>query len=167
MEYIKVGQIIGTFGIRGEVKLYPLTFDTDRFAQDIDYFIGEDKIKVHIKKFRLDKKILIILFKEFDDINSVEKFKSEYLYISSDDLLRLDEDSYYIHELTGLKVYQDEDYIGVLDEVLEYTCNDIYVVKKENGNNIMIPAVKDFINKVDIDSGRIYVNMIEGMDNEI
>lgn len=167
MDYIKVGQIIGTFGIRGEIKLFPITSDINRFSKPVEYYIGIDGPKVTVSKYRQDKNILIIKFNEFDNINLVEKYKGEYLYISSDDLMELEEDQYYHHELIGLKVYEDAEFIGEIVNIIENPSNDIYVVKTFNGVEFYLPAVKQFILNVDLDNRIMKVKLIQGMKDEI
>lgn len=164
MEYIKVGQIISFFGIKGEVKLYPLTHDLDRFKRDHPYYIGNDHSMVHIKSFRDLKNVLVVKFEEFDNINEVLKFRDQYLYVSSEDLLNLEENEYYIHDLIGLDVVSHEDkHLGKLVDVIENSSNDIYVIETADGK-IMIPAVREFILDVDLGKKTMKCKIIEGFD---
>ncbi|WP_425540111.1 ribosome maturation factor RimM [Microaceticoccus formicicus] len=167
MDYIKVGQIIGTFGIRGEIKLFPITSDINRFDRPVEYYIGIDGPTVTVGKYRQDKNILIIKFNEFDNINLVEQYKGEYLYISSDDLMELEEDQYYHHDILGLKVYENTEHIGEIIDIIENPSNDIYVVKTTEGREFYLPAVKQFIKKVDLTNRCMEVKLIQGMKDEI
>lgn len=167
MDYIKVGQIIGTFGIRGEIKLFPITSDINRFSKPANYYIGIDGPTVTVNKYRQDKNLVIIKFNEFDNINLVEQYKGEYLYVSSDDLMELEDDQYYYHDLIGLKVYEKSEYIGEIIDIIENPTNDIYVVKTAEGLEFYLPAVKQFILDVDLQNGSMEVKLIQGMKDEI
>lgn len=162
MDYFSVGEIVNTFGIKGEIKLSPETIDENRFENPNPYYIGDDKVKVHIEKHRKQKSVLIIKFKEFNNINDVEKFKKQKLYVEKSDLVDLGENEYFIHDLIGLKVINDGKEIGKLSNVLQGYSNDVYAIRTKE-KEILIPAVKDFIKEVDIENNKIYVNLIEGM----
>lgn len=165
-ELIKVGQIIGTFGIRGEVKLFPITSNVQRFSEPVEFIIGEKQV-VTIKSFRQDKRILILRFNEFDNINQIEKFKGEYLYVSSDNLYELEEDEYFHHDIIGLDVYEDDKLIGNIVDIIENPANDIYIVETTSKKQFYLPAVKEFILSFDLNENRVDVQTIEGMIDEI
>lgn len=165
--YTLVGVITNTHGVRGNVKVFPYTFDVTRFEDYGRLFIGEDKELVNIKRVSYYKNLVILNFEEYSDINEVLKFKEKSLYIKSEDEAKLDEGNYYISDILGCEVYDEsENYIGIITEINQGASNDVYVVKGEKlrGN---IPAVKEFIKKVDTDAKRIIISPIEGMLNEI
>ena len=162
MDYIKVGKIANTHGVRGELKIQPLTDFEERFSEDHSYYIGEEKKEVHIKSFRNHKGMLIISFKDFDNINQCEKYKGDFLYVSKEDRYELPEDSYYVDDLIGFDVFEEDEKLGVLKEIQTSYVNDVYIVKTSEGQ-IMIPAVKEFILEVDLKERKILVELIEGM----
>ena len=96
MDYIQVGKIINTHGIKGELKIFPLTDNINRFDELMSVFIGDEKLKVNIEKVWYQKGIVIIKFKEFDDINQVLSYKDEYIYIDEEDKVQLPKDTYFI-----------------------------------------------------------------------
>lgn len=158
---IKVGKIINTHGVRGELKIQRT--GKEDFNRDIIYYIGKEKIPVEIEKSRYHKDIIIIKIKNFDNINDVLNFKSKDVFISKDDLKDLEENEYYVNDLIGLNVYnQDGILIGKLKEVLEYSANDVYVVSGEN-KEYLVPVVDEFILDIDINNKSIKVKLIEGM----
>ncbi|TFF64875.1 16S rRNA processing protein RimM [Helcococcus ovis] len=161
MNKIKVGKIINTHGIKGELKISKTGVES--FDRDIPYYIGNDNIEYSIEKVRKHKDNVMITLKGFNNINKVLKFKDKDIFINEGDMIGLDDDEYYINELIDMEVYnQDNHKIGVIKDVLKYDVNDIYIVKSKD-HEIMIPAVKEFILSVDLDNRKIVVKLIEGM----
>ncbi|MEY8303216.1 ribosome maturation factor RimM [Anaerosalibacter bizertensis] len=165
MDYIQVGKIINTQGIKGEVKIYPLTDDISRFDELEKVYIGEEKVLVYIEKNWSKKEFVILKFVGYDDINEVLKFKNEYLYIEEKDKIKLEEDSYFIFDIVGCNVLDiNGNRIGIVTQVITNTGNDIYIIKSEdNSKNYLVPAVKQFIKKVDIENKEIIIEPIEGL----
>ncbi len=163
MEYLIIGKIIATHGIKGEVKIAPLTDNLDRFEHLNKLYIGENKLEVRYESSKIHKNHIILKFEEFNNINEVLKFKDLDLFISFEDRRELNDDEFFIFDLIGLKGYCNNQYIGELIDVIESLANDVYVFKSENGHEILVPAVKEFILDVDLKSGKILLNLIEGM----
>ena len=165
--YTLVGIITNTHGVKGNVKVFPYTFDVTRFEDYGKLYIGEDKELVNINTVSYYKNLVILNFKEYSDINEVLKFKEKSLYIKSEDEATLDEGNYYISDILGCKDYDEfENYIGIITEINQGASNDVYIVKGDKLTG-SIPAVKEFIRKVDIDEKKIIISPIEGMFNEI
>lgn len=165
MEYIKVGRIINTHGIRGELKVLPLTDNLDRFDDLKIVYIGNNKEKVEIEQVKYHKGLAIIKLKEFDNINQVLKFKDDFLYIDVEDKVELPVDHYFIFDIVDCNVYDTKGRkIGVVTDVLQYTSNDVYVVKDmEKNKEYLIPAVKEFVVDIDVENKKIIIDPIEGM----
>lgn len=164
MEYIIIGKIINTHGIRGELKVSPLTNDITRFDEIKKAYIGEKKIEVNSKSVKYHKGCAIIRFEEYDNINQVLQYKEEFLYVEGEDVVTLPEDHYFIYDLIDCKVEDMEgNYIGLLVDVIETLKNDVYIVKGEDKKEHLIPAVKEFVKSVDTENKRIIVDPIEGM----
>ncbi|AOT68384.1 ribosome maturation factor RimM [Geosporobacter ferrireducens] len=163
---LRVGQIVNTQGIRGEMRIYPLTDYKERF-EEIDWvYMGEDTDKKYfIEKVRYKNELVILKLKGIDDINEAEKFKTKYLTIPKAFSRILPEDTYYIVDLIGMEVYtQEHEYLGVLKEVIQSAGNDIYEITyhKNPEKSILIPAVGEFIKEVDMKEKKITVQLIEG-----
>lgn len=166
MDYIKVGKIFNSFGIKGEVKVKALTSDLNRFNFEGPYYLADDKKEVFLESYRPHKNFLIFKFKEFSNINEVLPFKDTFIYVAEDDIIDLPEDSYFYHDLIGLDVYHGDRYLGKIDTILEGPANDVYQVKGKD-SEYLIPAVKEFILDVDLNKGSMQVKLIEGMQDEI
>lgn len=163
MEYIVIGKIINTHGIKGDLRVYPYTDNIKRFSDLKDVYIGEQKEKVDIENVKYHKDLVLLKLKSFDNINDVLIFKEKLVYIDERDKIKLPKDNYFIHELIGCKVYDQKDkLLGVIEDVLQNSSNDVYVIK-DNEKEYMIPAIKKFIKEVNISEKTIIVDVIEGM----
>jgi len=165
MEWIQIGKIINTHGIKGEVRVYPLTDYVERFEELKEIYVGEAKLKLHISSVSYKKGIPILKFKEYDNINDVIKYKDEYIYIDEKNRVELPEGHYFIYEIIGCDVYDNfQNIIGKVKEVLQLSSNDVYVVKdKDSDKEYLIPAIKDVVKSVDIKNKRIIIKPMEGM----
>ena len=151
---IKIGKIVNTFGIKGELKVYPYVDYIDELSK-----IYIDNKEYTLSKSRNQKNVVIIKIKGLDDINLVEDFKNKEIEIDRVDLPKLKEGEYYIEDLIGLDVYTDEGkLLGKLDDIFNTGANDIYQV-----NNILLPAIPDVIKKIDIENQKIIVHIIKGL----
>ena len=165
MEYTIVGEIINTHGINGELKIYPLTDDPERFSDFDELYIGELKMLVNIRNVRYHKGFPIIRLYKFDNINEVLQFKGQYIYIDDRDKIVLPENRYFISDLIDCEVFDmNKKKVGYIKDILQNSGNDVYIVKNDiNNKEYLIPAVQTFIKKVDIDKKMIFIDPIEGM----
>lgn len=163
---VRIGQIVSTQGLNGEVRIYPFTDYRERF-EEFEYVYLEDKpgTKLQIEKVRYKGQLAIAKFKGFESVNDVEKLKDIYIVIDKEDMRDLPEDTYYIFDLVGSKVIdQDDNLIGKLVDVIQNTAQDLYVIQHdESKKRILIPAVKEFIKEINIEEKIIQVKIIEGM----
>ncbi len=166
MEKIKIAKIVNVVGIKGEVKLYNYSDYKERF-EELDKVIlvkkGAEKT-YRIEKVRYQANMVILKLEGVSDRNTAETLRESDVFITEDDLRELPEDTYYLRDLIGMKVIDQGEYgeIGVLKDVIQNAAQDIYVVKTASGSEILIPAVKDFIAKVDLEAGIITTSLIPG-----
>ncbi|AGB19078.1 ribosome maturation factor RimM [Thermoanaerobacterium thermosaccharolyticum] len=164
-DYLSVGKITSAYGVNGEVKVFPLTDHLDRFY-DLDYvYIFEEtgKTSLNVETVRFIKNLVIVKFKEINDRNEAEKLKGKLIKITRDNAVKLDDDEYFIKDLLNMKVYTDDQKeLGILKDVLKTGANDVYVVKTDE-RDILIPAIKDVIKKVDIKERKMTVHLLEGL----
>ncbi|MFA7550587.1 MAG: ribosome maturation factor RimM [Sedimentibacter sp.] len=149
-DYIKVGKIVNTHGVKGYIKCIPLTDDLERF-EELEYVYTEkDNIKRTIDDVWYQKGLVCLKLKDIDDMDKAELFKDTYISIVEDQLRVLPENSYYLFDLEGMDVYSNNgDYIGKISEVYQTGANDVYEVKN-NKNSYLIPAIKDVVKSVNI-----------------
>jgi len=165
MSYVKIGIIVNTHGIKGEVKVKNFTDEVDRF-EELDYIFIEvdgNMKEFSIQGIRYAKSLAIIKFQNYDNINDIEHFKGKDIYIEKTQLRELPEDTYHVFDLIGLNVNENGKNIGTLVDVNQNACQDIYLVKTEEGKIIQIPAVKSFVKSIDLQKGTMEVELIEGM----
>lgn len=164
-KYFEIGQIVNTSGLKGVLKVKPFTDDINKFNTLKTIYIDmKNKLKsFEIEKVYFNKNMVFLKLKGIDTVEEAENYRNYYLKIERQDE-DLEEDSYYIVDIEGCKVYTDEDsFLGEVIEVFSTGSNDIYVVKAENGRQILLPAIKDVIKSVDIKNKKITVHLLEGL----
>lgn len=164
MNYIKVGFIVNTFGLKGEVKVLSLTdFIDKRFKKGQRLFIQYDNqyVEVVCQKYRLHKEHVLVQFAGLEDINLIEKYKNSYIYIAKEDIEPLENGKHYFFEIVGCDVYHNEDYIGQVIAVESGFQNILRI--KTNNKEILVPYVDAFVKSVDEKNKRIQINVIEGL----
>ena len=162
----QVGVITSTHGIRGEVKVFPTTDDPNRFRKlkQVILDTGKEQLDMEIASVKFFKNQVIVKFKGIDDINDVEKYRKAGLYVTRENAVPLGENEYFIADLIGLRVISDEEEeLGVIDDVLQTGANDVYIVKKEQTPDLLIPAIKDCIKNVNIEEGTMVVHLLPGL----
>ena len=165
-ELLQVGIITSTHGVRGEVKVYPTTDDVKRFKKlkDIILDTGKEQLPLEIEGVKFFKQMVILKFKGLDNMNDVEKFRQKSLYVTRANAVRLRKDEYFIADLIGIKVYDEENKeLGVLEDVMVTGANDVYVIKLNDGRELLLPAIKQCILEVDVPEGRMMVHVLEGL----
>ena len=165
-DLLQVGIITSTHGVRGEVKVYPTTDDPRRFRRlkEVVLDTGREKINLEIEGVKFFKQFLILKFKGLDNINDIEKYRQKSLYVTRKNAVRLQRDEYFIADLIGLKV-QDEDgtELGTVKDVIETGANDVYEVEMADGRSLLLPAIKQCILNVDVENGMMQVHVLEGL----
>lgn len=165
-QFLQVGVIASTHGIRGEVKVYPTTDDVNRFKK-LKSVYAETKagrVPLEIQQVKFFKNMVIVKFRGIDDINDVEKYKGCPLLIDRADAVELKPGEYFLCDLIGLEVYEDTGaYLGILTEIIRTGANDVYVVKTKNEKEVLIPNIKDCIIEVSLDKNRMTVHLLEGL----
>lgn len=161
-EYVQVGKIINTHGLRGFLKVIPLTDDPKRYDNLDTVYVEDEELK--IEKVWYNKGLVMVKFYGYDSINDVIKYKNKFILIDAKDSLKLPENSYFIYQIIGLNVYDKKhNLIGKIIDVLQPGGNDVYVVKNANGKECYIPAVKEFVEEINLDENIMIINPIEGM----
>ena len=165
-DLLQVGIITSTHGVRGEVKVYPTTDDPRRFRRlkEVVLDTGREKLNLEIEGVKFFKQFVILKFKGLDNINDIEKYRQKSLYVTRKNAVRLQRDEYFIADLIGLKV-QDEDGVelGTVKDVIETGANDVYEVEMADGRSLLLPAIKQCILNVDVENGMMQVHVLEGL----
>ncbi|SFA41881.1 16S rRNA processing protein RimM [Parageobacillus thermantarcticus] len=168
-KWFNVGKIVNTHGIRGEVRVISRTdFPEERYKKGNTLYIFMEKskepIEVIVKSHRVHKSFDLLSFEGYDNINLVEKFKGAMLKVPESQLGELNEGEYYFHEIIGCTVVTEEgETVGTVSEILTPGANDVWVVKRNNGKEVLIPYIEDVVKNVDVERKTITIRPMEGL----
>ena len=163
---LKVGIISATHGLDGEVKVFPTTDDANRFKKlkDVILDTGKETLVLEIENVKFLKKFVVLKFRGYDNINDIEKYRGRDLYVMRENAVELKKDEYFIADLLGMKVVlEDGTDFGILQDVIETGANDVYQIKMTDGREVLLPAIRQCILKVDVDAGYMQVHLLEGL----
>lgn len=161
--HLVVARILAPWGLRGEVKAAILTDFPHRFEQLERVYLGEQLEPAQLEHSRLHKSFIILKFEGLDHRDAVDRLKGRLVQIPAEEAIPLDEGDYYVYQIVGLRVWTvDGEYLGQIDEVLFTGSNEVYVVKN-NEDEILIPAIAEVVRKVDLETGRLTVHLLEGL----
>lgn len=166
--YLVVGSIIGAHGIQGEVKVQLETSFPDRFQRLKSVLIGPPDGSayrvVKLRASRLHKNNALLTLEGVTDRSTAEELRGQVVAIPADQAMPLGEDEYYVHQIVGLAVYtEDGEHLGEVDDIIFTGANEVYVVKSEDGGELLLPAIADVVQKVDLEGGRLVVRLLEGL----
>lgn len=168
MNYFHVGKIVNTHGIKGEVKVVPITdFADERFQVGNDLAIEKngEYVPVTVESARPHKGMELIKFQGLDNINDVQTFRNCYLDVSEDQQDDLADGQYYYRQIIGLDVVtSDGRRLGQIKEILSPGANDVWVVQRPGKDDLLLPVIKDVIKKVDLDNHQVLVELMEGLE---
>jgi len=162
----QVGIITSPHGIAGEVKVFPTTDDIRRF-QKLKHVIldtGREELHLEIAQVRFSKQMVILKFREFQNINEVERFRGKSLYVTRENAVNLEKDEYFIADMIGMNVVatNGED-LGILKDVMQTGANDVYIVEEPDGTELLLPAIHDCVRDVDMNRRVITVFLMPGL----
>ena len=165
-QYLRVGVISSTHGVRGEVMVYPTTDDPARFKKlkKVILDMGREQRELAIESVKFFKNMVILKFKGIDNINDVEMYRGMDLLITRDQAVRLAPNENFIVDLIGLKAVTDDGKeLGVLKDVMLTGANDVYVIETEEKKEILIPAIPDCVLDVNLEEGTILIHLLDGL----
>ena len=172
--FFRIGEITSFHGLAGYCKVLPIDYDKNRFSDLINKYVylvdkiitSDDEIKkslyIQIEDIKFLNKFILIKFFKFDKLEQVVSFKNKHIFINRSDAIVLFENEYYIQDLIGAKVYDNDTLIGIVDDVIFNKKQQILSVMN-NDKNIYIPMFDEFIKKISINEKTIMVSLIEGM----
>ncbi len=167
MDLLEVGKIVNTHGLKGEVKIVPWTDSPDVF-EDLEYVIIHQKNqekKLDITGIKYQKNNIIVKFSEINRIEDAEPLKNLVVLAPREMLGELPEGVYYIADLIGLGVFDEEgNMLGTVSDVFSTGSNDVYEVKREGKKNLLLPVIDDVVKEVDLTNKKITVRLMEGLD---
>ena len=165
LEYLSIGQIVNTHGVKGEIKVYPLTDDVARFNNIKEIYIES---KGELQKYQVEgaknlKNTVVLKLKGVDTMTDAEKLRQLYVKVGRWDAVRLPKDTFFICDIIESEVFDIHgELLGKLADVLQTGSNDVYVVRKD-GKDLLIPALKTVVKEINLQDKRIVVELPEGL----
>ncbi|WP_368251218.1 ribosome maturation factor RimM [Enterococcus sp. 2201sp1_2201st1_B8_2201SCRN_220225] len=167
-EYLNVGKIVNTHGIKGEVRVISQTdFAEERYQKGATLVLfrnGREPLTLTIASHRKHKNFDLLSFEGYPNINDVEAFRDGVLKVSKDNLGTLAENEFYYHEIIGLEVMETEGVvIGKVKEILSPGANDVWVVQRPGQKDALIPYIESVVKVIDVEAGKVIVDIPEGL----
>jgi len=167
MEIVVLGQIVAPHGVRGDLRIMPLTSNIQLFM-DMDYLLLPDDRRLHIVKARPHKNIMLVTVKEITSIEEAETLRGQKVSVLREDMPELPEGRYYVGDLIGLPVLDEEgNRIGTFKDVLPTGSKDVYVIQPPEGKDILVANIPENIREIDLSNRRIIVRLPEWDEEEI
>lgn len=166
MSYYEIGVILKPQGLKGVVKVKPFTdFLKERFSKGSIVYLEQNnqKVKYTVSSYRLTKGDVYIAFEGYEDINKIEAWRGQTIFVHEDHIHALKDSEYYIRDLLGMKVFQETIEVGEVSDVYTYTNDDILVVKRKGLKNALIPLREEFIETVDLKNKKVVIKAVEGL----
>ncbi len=164
-QFLQVGVISSTHGIRGEVKVFPTTDDPMRFKKLKKVFLdtGRERLELEVQSVRFFKQFAIVKFKGIDNINDIEKYKGKGIFVPREDAVPLDEDEYYIADLIGMEVFTEDGHFGVVKDVMETGANEVYIIESDEHGEVLIPAIRQCVLDVNVEEKKMKIRLMDGL----
>ncbi len=166
LEYLIVGQLVNTHGVKGELKAVSMTDDPHRFLElEWVYIDKNGKLeKYNISGVKFFKQFVILKLEGVDTMEAAEKLKGFYMKVDRANAVKLPKGSFFIADILGSQVYDENAVLlGQLSDVIQTGSNDVYVVKNDQGKEILIPALKSVVKEISLDDKRISVILPKGL----
>ena len=164
-DWVAIGEIAGAFGVRGELKIIPLTDFPDRFERTPTVYVGDAHTPFPVLSARTHKAQVLLVLAGVENPESADRLRGSRLWIPATELRPLADDQYYLHDMVGLRVrHVNGASLGTISDVIPSAGADLYVVRNDTtGAEVLLPAVKAFIKLVDVAGGVVVVDPIPGI----
>ena len=164
-QFLQVGVISSTHGIRGEVKVFPTTDEPARFKKLKKVLLdtGKERLELEIQSVKFFEQFVVVKFRGIGNINDIEKYKGKSLMVPREDAVQLEEDEYYIADLIGMEVYTDGGRFGTLKDVMETGANEVYIIDSDEHGEVLVPAIHDCILDVDVEKQTMKIRLMDGL----
>jgi len=165
-EFITIGKVVSTQGNKGEVNILPLTDSIDRFKNLDNVILRNENSQtiLNVEKIRVRKDTIILKLKDIENIEEAKMIVGSFLEVKRKNAIKLSKDNYFIFEIIGLEVYDENDiFLGKVENIISTGSNDVYIVKGENKKELFIPAIHDIVKNIDLEKRRITISMVDGL----
>jgi len=165
-EFITIGKVVSTQSNKGEVNVLPLTDSTDRFKNLDTVFLRNSNglTTLNIEKIRIKGNTVILKLKDIENIQEAKMIVSSFLEVEREKAVKLPKDAYFVFEIIGLEVYDENNiFLGKVENVISTGSNDVYIVKDKNKKELFIPAIREVVKNINLEKKRITVKMVDGL----
>ena len=165
-EFITIGKVVSTQSNKGEVNVFPLTDSTDRFKNLYTLFLrnSNSRAKFNIEKMRIKENTVILKLKDIENIQEAKMIVGSFLEVERENAVKLPKDTYFLFEIIGLEVYDENNiFLGKVENVISTGSNDVYIVKDKNKKELSIPAIREVVKNIDLEKKRITIKMVDGL----
>ncbi|SFS51959.1 ribosome maturation factor RimM [Marininema halotolerans] len=169
-DWLTVGHIAGTHGVRGEVRVVSRTdYPELRFVPDARLILEHPRLKENlsltVESVRSHQKGYLIRFREWPDLTTAEPYKGGTLLVNRSEGVEGEEDGFYLYEIMGCEVVTTEgESLGTITNILQPGANDVWVVRRPKGKELLIPFIEDVVKEVDVAAKRVTIQWMEGLD---
>jgi 16S rRNA processing protein RimM len=166
-EYLAVGRVVRPHGIRGAVKVESGSDLFPSISPSTTIYIGESRMAAVVTENRPYQAGYLLFLEGFRTRNQAESLREQEIYLRFEEIDPLPEGVYYQWQVLGLEVETEEgEVLGVVDKILETGANDVYLVRRPSGGEVLLPAIGDVILEIDLEQDRIIVKLLPGLIDE-
>ena len=168
VEWVTIGQILKPHGYQGEVKVFPLTDDPNRFGGLVHESVWLElpngrRQETRIEHARRHLNAQLVQFEGIDTSETALLYRGAYIQVRRSETPALPEGQYYVFELVGSTVVTDTGVeVGELRDIITYPANDVFVIDGPKGE-ILVPALRDVIVHIDREARRIVIQRMPGL----
>jgi len=162
--FLVVGKLHRPHGVHGEIIMEVITDYPERLRRDLLVYIGPDFSPYTLRSVRQHAGGILVAFKGQMDRDAVAGLRNKNVYVRADELPSLPEGEYYHHQVIGLRVFNETgEALGTLTEILETGAHDVYLIRPESGQDILLPVLESTILDVDLERGEMHVHVLPGI----
>ncbi|MCR5685572.1 MAG: ribosome maturation factor RimM [Lachnospiraceae bacterium] len=164
---LRVGVITSPHGVKGEVNVFPTTDDLKRFddLKSVYIDLGSEQVKTGVESVKYFKNTVILKLSYIGDRDMAEKMREKDLLVDRSDAVPLEEGEYFICDLIGLNVIGDDGkHLGKIKDVLQTGANDVYLVERPDGKELLIPVTDECVKDISPDDGKVMVHLLPGLE---
>ena len=166
VEYLQVGAVASVHGVHGEVKVFPMTDDVNRFKKLKEVIIDTGRLRQNfaIMSVKFFKNMVILKFEGIDTPEEARKYQGAALYIDRKNAVKLSKDEYFIADLIDMSVIdEDMNVSGTIRDVISTGANDVYDIELSDGRNLLLPAIHECVMSVDMEEGLMKIHILDGL----
>ena len=165
-DFLQIGVITRPHGVKGEVKVFPMTDDVRRFKKLKKTLLdtGNGYTELECEGAKFFKQFVILKFKDHDTVESVAKYVRKGIFVTRADAVKPGKDEYFIADLIGMQAVDEESSLkGVIRNVIETGANDVYEIELEDNRTLLLPAIKECVLDVDVPEGMMKIHILDGL----